>query len=487
MGVRELRAAFDERSVSAEEICRAHLERMQRLNPEVNAFIRITADAAFERARDLDRRRAAGETLGPLAGVPIAVKDNICTRGTHTTCGSRILENHVPIYDATVVRRILEAGAVIVGKTNLDEFAMGSSTENSAFGPTKNPWDLERVPGGSSGGSAAAVASEMVPAALGSDTGGSIRQPGAFCGVPALKPTYGSVSRYGLVAFASSLDQIGPFGKTVGDVALLLDTITGHDPCDSTSAPQPLESSLKRLEEGIAGLRVGVPHEYFSSALDPEVNRSVEEAVKLLESLGAVISRVSMPNTRFAIPTYYLVATAETSSNLARYDGVRYGLRAGENQDLRGMYRSTRSKGFGSEVKRRIMLGTYSLSSGYYDDYYLKAMRVRSLIRGDFDEVFRHVDVLVTPTAPTPAFRLGEKLARPLDMYLTDICTATINLAGVPAISVPCGWSRQNLPLGLQIISPHFQEPKLLRVARAYEKARCFRDEQGPLPLEKKG
>ncbi|MEE9219202.1 MAG: Asp-tRNA(Asn)/Glu-tRNA(Gln) amidotransferase subunit GatA [Acidobacteriota bacterium] len=486
LSVRELRAAFEERQLSAEEICQALLTRIERLEPHLHAFIRVTAEEALEQARDIDRRRAAGEQLGALAAVPIAVKDNICTRGVLTTCGSKILQNHRPIYDATVCRRLRQAGAVLIGKTNMDEFAMGSSTENSAFGPTRNPWSLECVPGGSSGGSAAAVAAEMVPAALGSDTGGSIRQPGALCGVPALKPTYGRVSRYGLVAFASSLDQIGPFGKTVEDLALVLDVIAGHDACDSTSSDVPAEHALDGLEGGVEGIRIGVPREYFSSELDPEVGRSVEEAVKLLESLGARARSVSMPNTRFSVPTYYLVATAEASSNLARYDGVRYGVRAQDHRDLRSMYHKTRSQGFGSEVKRRIMLGTYSLSSGYYDAYYLQAMKSRSLIRRDFEEAFREVDVLATPTTPCPAFRLGEKLKRPLEMYLLDIYTATINLAGVPAVSLPCGWSKQGLPLGVQLIGSHFQEPVLLRVARTYEKARRFREERHALPLENK-
>jgi aspartyl-tRNA(Asn)/glutamyl-tRNA(Gln) amidotransferase subunit A len=416
--------------------------------------------------------------------VPIAVKDNICTRGIPTTCGSRILENFTPIYDATAVERLTAAGAVIVGKTNLDEFAMGSSTENSAFGPTRNPWDPERVPGGSSGGSACAVAAGMVPMALGSETGGSVRQPAALCGVPGLKPTYGRVSRYGLVAFASSLDQIGPFGRTVEDIALLLDAIAGYDRRDSTSATVPAGNAAAALAEGIQGIRVGVPREYFSGGLDPQVGQAVEEAVKLLETLGARTRSVSLPHTEYAIPTYYLVATAEASSNLARYDGVRYGLRAGSERELRSMYRRTRSQGFGREVKQRIMLGTYALSAGYYDAYYLKAMKCRSLIRRDFDEAFKEVDVLATPTTPTQAFRLGEKTARPLDMYLSDIYTVTSNLAGVPSISVPCGWSRERLPLGLQIVGPHFEEPRVLRVAHAYEQARRFRDEQGPLPVE---
>ena len=484
LSVVDVRALLETHRASAEEICRAALARIEALEPRLHAFSCVTREPALARARALDRRRAAGEATGPLAGVPIAVKDNICTRGMPTTCGSRILEGHVPIYDATAVERLHAAGAVIVGKTNMDEFAMGSSTENSAYGPTRNPWDPERVPGGSSGGSAVAVAAGMVPVSLGSETGGSVRQPAALCGVPGLKPTYGRVSRYGLVAFASSLDQIGPFGRTVEDVALVLDVIAGHDPRDSTSAAVPAGDAARGLATGVRGLRIGVPREYMSHDLDPQVGATVESAVKLLEGMGASVRSVSLPHTPYAIPTYYLVATAEASSNLARYDGVRYGLRAGSERELRAMYRRTRSQGFGREVKRRIMLGTYALSAGYYDAYYLKAMKTRSLIRRDFDEVFREVDVLATPTTPTAAFRLGEKTGRPLDMYLSDIFTATINLAGVPAISVPCGWSRERLPLGLQIIGPHFEEARILRVAHAYEQARRFRDEQGPLPIE---
>jgi aspartyl-tRNA(Asn)/glutamyl-tRNA(Gln) amidotransferase subunit A len=480
---RELREALGARRLRAEEVCAAALERIRTLDGRLRAFLKLVPEAALERARDIDRRLEKGEDPGPLAGVPIAIKDNICTRGTVTTCGSRILENHVPVYDATVVERLQAAGAVIVGKANLDEFAMGSSTENSAYGPTRNPWDLERVPGGSSGGPAAAVAALMVPAALGSDTGGSIRQPAALCGVVGLKPTYGRVSRYGLVAFASSLDQIGPFASTVEDAALILDIIAGHDPRDSTSATVPAGGFARALPGDVRGLRFGVPRESMGGELDAQVGAAVEAAIRLLEGLGAKAVPVSMPHTELAIPAYYLVATAEASSNLARYDGVRYGVRVAD-PELRGMYRRTRSQGFGREVKRRIMLGTYALSAGYYDAYYLKAMKVRSLIRNDFEEAFRNVDVLLTPTTPTPAFRLGEKTARPLDMYLADIFTVTVNLAGVPAISIPCGWSRERLPLGLQIIAPHFEEARLLGVAHAYERARRFRDERGPLPLE---
>jgi aspartyl-tRNA(Asn)/glutamyl-tRNA(Gln) amidotransferase subunit A len=483
---RELREALGAGRLSAEEICAAALERIRKLDVRLGAFLRLTPEAALECARAVDRRLAKGEDPGPLAGVPVAVKDNMCTRGTATTCASRILENHVPVYDATAVERLRAAGAVIVGKANLDEFAMGSSTENSAFGPTRNPWDLERVPGGSSGGSAAAVAALMVPVALGSDTGGSIRQPAALCGVVGLKPTYGRVSRYGLVAFASSLDQIGPFASTVEDAALVLDAIAGHDPRDSTSATVPAGGFAGQLGKDVHGIKIGVPRESMGADLDPQVGGAVEASVRLLEDLGAKVHPVSMPHTELAVPTYYLVATAEASSNLARYDGVRYGVRV-PDAELRAMYRRTRSQGFGREVKRRIMLGTYALSAGYYDAYYLKAMKVRSLIRRDFDEAFRKVDVIVTPTTPTPAFRLGEKLARPLDMYLADIFTVTVNLAGVPAISIPCGWSRERLPLGLQIIAPHFEEARLLGVAHAFERARRFRDERGPLALESQG
>jgi len=458
--------------LSAEEIVEAYIERIQAVDGQVGAYLTVTAAEARERARKLDARRKAGDTdLGPLAGVPIAIKDNICTQGIRTTCASRILENFVPPYDATVVSRLQAAGAIIIGKTNLDEFAMGSSTENSAFQVTRNPWDLSRVPGGSSGGSAAAVAADLCAAALGSDTGGSIRQPAALCGVVGLKPTYGAVSRYGLVAFASSLDQIGPITKDVADAALLLSVIAGHDRRDSTSHPDA--DRLQRIQlsgdASLSGARVGVPREYFAQGVEPGVRQAVEEAIAKLRELGATVDEVSLPHTEYALDAYYIVATAEASSNLARYDGVRYGLRA-EADSLLEMYLRTRQQGFGLEVKRRIMLGTYALSAGYYDAYYKKAQQVRTLVIRDFEAAFRRFDVLVAPTSPTVAWGLGERVEDPLAMYMADILTLPANLAGLPAISIPCGLS-QGLPVGLQIIGRHFDEPTVLRVAYAYEKA----------------
>ncbi|MFO7171467.1 MAG: Asp-tRNA(Asn)/Glu-tRNA(Gln) amidotransferase subunit GatA [Bacillota bacterium] len=458
--------------LSAEEIVEAYIERIQAVDGQVGAYLTVTAAEARERARKLDARRKAGDTdLGPLAGVPIAIKDNICTQGIRTTCASRILENFVPPYDATVVSRLQAAGAIIIGKTNLDEFAMGSSTENSAFQVTRNPWDLSRVPGGSSGGSAAAVAADLCAAALGSDTGGSIRQPAALCGVVGLKPTYGAVSRYGLVAFASSLDQIGPITKDVADAALLLSVIAGHDRRDSTSHPDA--DRLQRIQlsgdASLSGVRVGVPREYFAQGVEPGVRQAVEEAIAKLRELGATVDEVSLPHTEYALDAYYIVATAEASSNLARYDGVRYGLRA-EADSLLEMYLRTRQQGFGLEVKRRIMLGTYALSAGYYDAYYKKAQQVRTLVIRDFEAAFRRFDVLVAPTSPTVAWGLGERVEDPLAMYMADILTLPANLAGLPAISIPCGLS-QGLPVGLQIIGRHFDEPTVLRVAYAYEKA----------------
>lgn len=406
----------------------------------------------------------------PLTGIPIAVKDNICTAGIRTTCASRILENFIPPYESTVTQRLKKAGYILTGKTNMDEFAMGSSTENSAFGVTKNPWDISRIPGGSSGGSAAAVAADECIAALGSDTGGSIRQPAALCGVVGLKPTYGMVSRFGLVAFASSLDQIGPITKTVYDAALIMNFIAGHDPKDSTSAPYPPKDFTRDLGRDIKGLKIGIPEEYFIEGTDKEVKDAVLSAVKILEDMGAVAIRISLPHTGYAVATYYILATSEASSNLARYDGVKYGLRI-RGEDLIDMYMKTRSEGFGEEVKRRIMLGTYALSSGYYEAYYRKAQQVRTLIKKDFEDAFKSVDVIITPTSPTPAFKIGERISDPLKMYLSDIFTISVNLAGIPAISIPCGFSSENLPIGLQIMGKHFDEETILQVAYAYEQA----------------
>src|SRR6202043_4121005 len=442
----------------------------ERENPKTNAYLLLAPERALKAAELVDAKIAAGHDPGPLAGVPVAVKDVIMTKGLRSTCGSKILENYIPPYDATAVERIEAAGAVILGKTNCDEFAMGSSNENSAFRPVRNPRDLSRVPGGSSGGSAAAVAADMAIIALGSDTGGSIRQPASFCGVVGLMPTYGRVSRYGLIAFASSLDHIGPLARTVKDAAIVLRIIAGRDPMDSTSADLPVPDYTAEFEKSVRGLRLGVAKEYFGEGLDDEVGQAVEAAIDKLKRLGCEIVAVSLPHTPYAIPTYYLVATAEASSNLARYDGVRYSYRAPGVKSLAEMYRRSRDEGFGAEVKRRIMLGTYALSAGYYDAYYLKAQKVRTLLTRDFDEAFRKVDAIVTPTSPTAAFRLGEKSNDPLAMYLADIYTVTADLAGIPGISVPCGATREKLPIGLQILGKHFDEATILRLAHAYEK-----------------
>jgi aspartyl-tRNA(Asn)/glutamyl-tRNA(Gln) amidotransferase subunit A len=464
----EIRDAVAAGRVTATEVCRAALDRIERTDAGIHAFHTVAADRALARAADLDRRRSELTHL-PLLGVPIAIKDNMCTRGIRTTAGSRILAGYVPPYDAGVIERLDAAGAIVVGKTNCDEFAMGSSTENSAFGITRNPWALDRVPGGSSGGSAAAVAARQVPLALGSDTGGSIRQPAAMCGVVGLKPTYGRVSRYGLIAFASSLDQIGPIATTVDDAALALSVIAGHDPRDSTSlqADAPAASS----GEGLQGLRVGVPRSLVGEGVDAEVGAAFEAAIALMAEQGAEIAEVALPHSAHAIPVYYLVATAEASSNLARYDGVRYGFRAAGAADTLGdMYDRTREQGFGAEVKRRIILGTYVLSAGYKDAYYLKAQQVRTLIRRDYEAAFERVDVIAMPTSPTAAFPLGERVADPVHMYLADVFTVSANLAGVPAISVPCGLTSSKLPIGLQLTGPQLGETTLLRAAAAYER-----------------
>jgi aspartyl-tRNA(Asn)/glutamyl-tRNA(Gln) amidotransferase subunit A len=469
--VAEARRRFLAGEATAEAMAEACFRRIAHLDGEINAFLTLDRENALARARELDRGRGSLDPARhPLAGVPLAVKDNLCTRGLRTTCASRILEGFVPPYDAHVVELLRRAGAVILGKTNLDEFAMGSSTENSAFGPTRNPWDTARIPGGSSGGSAAAVAAGLCAASLGSDTGGSIRQPAACCGVVGLKPTYGRVSRYGLVAFASSLDQIGPFSRTVEDAAILLKAIAGHDRRDSTSAPLPVPDYRAALGAGPGGLRIGLPAEYFQEGISPEVERAVREAIGVLRDLGASVEEISLPHTGYAVATYYLLATAEASSNLARYDGVRYGHRAAGTGDLAAMYRETRREGFGAEVKRRIMLGTYALSAGYYDAYYRKAQKVRTLIRQDFDRAFARVDLVVAPTAPTTAFRLGEKTGDPLQMYLSDIYTIPVNLAGLPAVSIPCGFAA-GLPVGLQVLGPPFGEERVLAVAHHLERA----------------
>ncbi|HHH40811.1 MAG TPA: Asp-tRNA(Asn)/Glu-tRNA(Gln) amidotransferase subunit GatA [Chloroflexi bacterium] len=475
--IHEARWLLDAGEISAVELTQAVLDRILEVDNEIRAYLTLTPEVALERARAAD----AGATgRSPLRGIPLAVKDVLCTAGVPTTCGSRMLEDFVPPYDATAVARLKEAGAIILGKTNTDEFAMGSSTENSAFFPTHNPWDPDRVPGGSSGGSAAAVAAGMCLGALGTDTGGSVRQPAAFCGVVGLKPTYGRVSRYGLVAFASSLDQVGVLAKDVTDAAILLGVIAGHDPLDSTSVDAPVPDYTSALTGDIRGMRVGVPKEYFIEGMQAEVEEAVRAALEKLAGLGAEVVEVSLPHTDYALPTYYLIAPAEASANLARYDGVRYGLRV-QGADLETTYEATRGQGFGPEVKRRIMLGTYVLSAGYYDAYYLKAQKVRTLIKQDFDRAFERVDVIVAPTSPTTAFRIGEKVDDPLQMYLSDVFTLSVNLAGICGISLPCGFDRQGLPIGLQVMGPAFGEETVLRVAHAYEQATEWHKRGPPL------
>ena len=463
------RSAVQERKTTAFALAEAHYARIKQEDGQIGAFLTLSKERALEQADRVDRMAAEGKTLPPLGGVPVAIKDVMSTRGVRTTAGSKTLAHYIPPYDCTAVARLEAAGAVVLGKTNCDEFAMGSSNENSAYHPVRNPSDLSRVPGGSSGGSAAAVAADMAVVALGSDTGGSIRQPASFCGVVGLMPTYGRVSRYGLIAFASSLDHVGPLAKTAKDAAIVLRTIAGRDPMDSTSADVPVPDYVAEVDKPVGGMRLGVAKEYFGEGLDEEVRQAVEAAIEQLKGLGCEIVPVSLPHTPYAIPTYYLIATAEASSNLARYDGVRYSHRARGVKSLSEMYRRSRDEGFGAEVKRRIMLGTYALSAGYYDAYYLKAQKVRTLLTRDFDEAFRKVDAIVTPTSPTAAFRLGEKSNDPLAMYLADIYTVTADLAGIPGISLPCGETKEKLPIGLQILGKHFDEATILRVAHAYE------------------
>lgn len=488
--------------ITSVELTQAYLDRIEKLDPTIHAFLLVDADAALDQARQIDERRAAGKPVGRLAGLPIAVKDLLSTEGKPTTCGSKMLENFRPPYDATVIRKLKEADAVLIGRTNMDEFAMGGSNENSAFGPVRNPWDTDRVPGGSSGGSAAAVAARMASMALGSDTGGSIRAPAGLCGITGMKPTYGRVSRFGLVAFASSLDQIGPMGQSAEDIALLLEVIAGHDPADSTSVDLPVPEYTKTIHQPLEGLKLGVPKEYFEDGLDPEVEASIHSAIRVYESLGATTQEVSLPHSKYAIATYYIIAPSEASSNLARYDGVHYGYRtdmkeltaelaaerkslekSGDKEALKKldsplirMYRKSRSESLGDEVKRRIMIGTYALSAGYYDAYYLKALKVRRLIRQDYDRVFKDVDLIVGPVTPTPAYKLGEKTDDPLSMYLFDLFTAGTNLAGIAGISIPCGLSSPEnpngagLPIGLHLQAPPFEEERLLRAAAMFQK-----------------
>jgi aspartyl-tRNA(Asn)/glutamyl-tRNA(Gln) amidotransferase subunit A len=467
----ELLALLAAGRASAVEITDAFLAAIRTREPKLQAFLHVDEEAARNQAAAVDARRAAGQPLGKLAGVPVAVKDVLCTRGVPTTCGSRILQNFVPPYDAHVIERLRAEDAVIVGKTNMDEFAMGSSTENSAYQVTHNPWDTDRIPGGSSGGSAAAVAGGEAPLALGTDTGGSIRQPAALCGIVGMKPTYGRVSRYGLVAFASSLDQIGPFARTLSDVALLLEAIAGHDRRDSTSVEKPVPQYTMSLNDPVKGLRIGVPKEFFGEGLDAEVERGVRAALTGYEKLGATLIDVSLPHSPYALSAYYIVAPAEASSNLARYDGMHFGHRTKEKADLIGTYSKSRGEGFGKEVQRRIMIGTYVLSSGYKGKYYDQALRVRRLVKSDFDAAFANCDVIAGPTTPTAAFKIGEKSDDPLAMYLSDVYTVSCNLVGLPGLSLPCGFTTGGLPIGLQLLAPHFEEEKLLRVGRMYEAA----------------
>jgi aspartyl-tRNA(Asn)/glutamyl-tRNA(Gln) amidotransferase subunit A len=471
VSIRELHQQLTSKIRSATEITQEALARIEALEPKLRSFLAVTADQAIAQAQQVDAKIAAGEDIGLLAGVPIGVKDNLCTKGIRTSCGSKILENFVPPYESTVTQKLHELGAVMVGKTNLDEFAMGSSTENSAYQVTANPWDISRVPGGSSGGSAAAVAGEECVVSLGSDTGGSIRQPASFCGVVGFKPTYGLVSRYGLVAYASSLDQIGPFGRTVEDVAILLQAIAGYDPKDSTSLNVEIPDYTKSLIPGLKGKKVGIIQETFGEGLDATVATAVQKAIQQFKELGAEVQEISCPRFRYGLPTYYVIAPSEASANLARYDGVKYGFRVQDPENLMSMYTKTRATGFGAEVKRRIMIGTYALSAGYYDAYYLKAQKVRTLIKQDFEKAFEQVDVLVCPTSPTTAFKAGEKTSDPLSMYLSDLMTIPVNLAGLPGLSLPCGFDEQGLPIGLQIIGNVLREDQVLQAAYAYEQA----------------
>ena len=470
----ELHQQLVNKERSAVEIVQEALERIEQLDSKLNSFLCVTADRALQQAQQVDAKIAAGEEIGLLAGIPIGIKDNLCTRGIRTTCASKILENFVPPYESTVTQKLADAGAIMVGKTNLDEFAMGSSTENSAYQVTSNPWDIQRVPGGSSGGSAAAVAADECVVALGSDTGGSIRQPASFCGIVGLKPTYGLVSRYGLVAYASSLDQIGPLTRTVEDAAILLQAIAGYDAKDATSLNVQIPDYLSALQPTLkprSRVKIGIIKETFGEGLDPTVEKAVTKAVETLQELGAEIQVISCPRFRYGLPTYYIIAPSEASANLARYDGVKYGFRSRDAENLIDMYCKTRAEGFGAEVKRRIMVGTYALSAGYYDAYYLKAQKVRTLIKQDFERAFSQVEVLVCPTSPTTAFKAGEKTSDPLSMYLSDLMTIPVNLAGLPALSIPCGFDEGGLPIGMQLIGKVLGEAKLFEVAHAYERA----------------
>lgn len=465
----ELKEMYEKKQVSVTEVTRAYIDRIKEVEPKVEAYITVCEDEAMKRAGEVQKGYDAGEDMPVLAGIPMALKDNMCTKGILTTCASKMLGNFIPPYDAAVAQKLSDRKTVLLGKVNMDEFAMGSSTENSAFKTTKNPWDLERVPGGTSGGSAAAVAADEAVFTLGSDTGGSIRQPAAFCGVVGMKPTYGAVSRFGLVAFASSLDQIGPVTKDVEDCALVMNAIAGHDSHDSTSANVNYPDYTKALVNNVKGLKIGLPKEYFGQGINPEVSKAVEEAVELLKKLGAEYEEFSLPITEYALPAYYLISSAEASSNLARYDGIKYGYRAEKYADLLDLYKQSRSEGFGPEVKRRIMLGTYALSAGYYDAYYKKALQVRTLIKKGFDDAFKKYDVIITPVAPTTAFKIGEKVDDPLEMYMGDICTVSLNIAGLPGMVITSGFDSKGLPIGLQLIGKSFDESTLIRVGYTFE------------------
>ena len=470
LSIRQAHELLSSRTISSEDLTRAYLQRIQRLDLQIKSYVTVSEELALAQARDADRRIQTGEGTTPLTGIPYSAKDSISTRGVNTTCSSRILENYKPFYDSTAIKKLKSTNAVLLGKNNMDEFGMGSSTENSGFFTTRNPWNFDHVPGGSSGGSAAAVAAGLAPFSLGEDTGGSVRMPASFCGVTGLKTTYGRVSRYGLIPLVSSFDTIGPLARSVYDVALVLETIAGHDPRDSTSRPEPVQwySETLKKTENLRGLRFGIPREYFVEGLDSSVAASLRAAIKQIEGLGAEAVEVSLPHTQYAIPVYYLILFAEASSNLAKYDGVRFGLSERDVDGLMDMYLKTREAGFGPETKRRIMLGTFVLSAGYYDAYYLKAQKVRSLIRQDFQKAFETCDALITPVAPTTAFRIGEKITNPLDMYLSDVHVVAVNLTGIPALSVPCGISN-GLPIGMQIMGPHLSEETLLRIGHMYQ------------------
>ena len=478
--VHELMEKLGNNELTSEEITKAYVDRINDKEKDVNAFVTTLCDEALEKAKKIDEKRKSGDIKSNLAGIPIGIKDNLCTKGVKTTCSSRMLEDFIAPYDATVVENLNNEDLIDLGKLNMDEFAMGASTEYSYFKKTSNPWDLERVPGGSSGGSAAAVAAELVPWALGSDTGGSIRQPASFCGVVGLKPTYGLVSRYGLVAFASSLDQIGPITKDVTDAAILLNLIAGHDERDTTSYDMPKKDYTKALKGDVKGLKIGIPKEYFGEGINEEVKEQLEEAIETYKKLGAEVEEISLDIAKYALATYYIIACAEASSNLGRFDGIRYGHRAENFSNLKELYRNSRSEGFGAEVKRRIILGTYVLSSGYYDAYYKKAQQVRTLVKKEFDKAFEKYDVLLTPTSPTVAFEMGTRSNNPLEMYLADICTVSVNIAGLPGISIPCGVNSENMPIGMQLIGNKFEEEKILNAAYAFEKEYRFRDKFRP-------